>query len=230
MTAAGQKLPFSSDAEAVAWCARLRGATSARAGLRRRSAAFAELSRVFLAGPAPEQIAGNTDIGLVAAPLGLPVDLVVRLFFNTGFWLHKKFDAAERRGINGFPRWFRPLAPLVFPGGGFFADGRRLWGVRFSNEPAESLVFPGKEVFTIDYRSPGSTPVMRLAVDEAVQISPNIYLCLGLAGLRGRAVALLWFTLARSETGRGAGACDEARRAGAAGFVFGLRRRLGSGL
>ena len=206
MTSREQRLPFSTDAEAVVWCARLRrdslgSGVLGRAGLRRRGEALAELSRVFLAAPVPEQIEGNTDIGLVAAPLGLPVDAVVRLFFNTGFWLHKKFDAGQRRGINGFPRWFRPLAPLVFPKGGFFADGSRLWGVRFSNEIAESLAFPGKEVFTIDYRGPGSTPLMRPAVDEAVQISPNIALCLGLADIRGRAVKLLWFTLTRGRPG-----------------------------
>ncbi|MGL6237108.1 MAG: hypothetical protein ACRC20_17425 [Segniliparus sp.] len=203
MTSAGQGLPFSSDAEAIVWCARLRSDTLrtdvlGRAGLRRRNEAFAELSRVFQAAPAPKPFDGNTDIGLVAAPLGPPVDAVVRLFFNTGFWLHKKFDASERRGINGFPRWFRPLAPLVFPRGGFFADGGGLWGVRFSNELAQSLAFPGKEVFTIDYRDPGTTLVMRPAVDEAVQISPNVSLCLGLAVVAGRPVKLLWFTLTRA--------------------------------
>ena len=193
MTSVDSKLPFASDAEAAAWCARTR-----RASLRRRRAAFAELARLFQSAPAPESIVGNTNIGLVATPLGLPVDAVVRLFFNTGFWLHKKFDAEQGRGINGFARWFRPLAPVVFPGGGFRADETRLWGVRFANERTESLVFPGMRVFTIDYRDRGTTLVMRTAVDEAVQISPNVYLCLGLADVRGRAVKLLWFTLTRS--------------------------------
>ncbi|EFV13854.2 hypothetical protein HMPREF9336_01293 [Segniliparus rugosus ATCC BAA-974] len=59
-------------------------------------------------------------------------------------------------------------------------------------------MFPGKAVFTVDYRDPATTLVMRTAVDEAVQISPNVYLCLGLADVRGRAVKLLWFTLTRS--------------------------------
>lgn len=194
MASAAQRTPFASDAEAIAWCARLR-----RSSLFRRRSAFAELARVFQSAPAPESINGTTDIGMVAAPLGLPVDALVRCFFNTGFWLHKKFDADERRGINGFARWFRVLAPAAFPGGKFRLAADRLWGVRFANERTESLVFPGKEVFTIDYRSPETTLPMRAAVDEAVQISPNVSLCLGLAAARGRAVALLWFTLARSE-------------------------------
>lgn len=197
-----QGLAFATDFEAAAWCARTRR-ESLLPG--RRRAAFAELARVFLAAPAPQSITGNTDIVLVATPLGLPADVVVRLFFNTRFWLHKKFDPAEGRGINGFAEWFRPLAPLVFPKGGFSAKTDpaatagpgRLWGVRFANRRAQSLVFPGKEVFTIDYRSPGTTLAMRTAVDEAVQISPNRYLCLGLAEARGRAAKLLWFVLAQ---------------------------------
>jgi hypothetical protein len=194
MSSAEQKTPFASDAEAIAWCAQLR-----RSSLWRRQGAFAELARVFQSAPAPESISGTTDIGIVAAPLGLPVDAVMRGFFNTGFWLHKKFDAGERRGINGFARWFRLLAPAAFPGGKFHLGTSRLWGVRFANERTESLVFPGKEVFTIDYRSPETTLPMRTAVDEAVRISPHVYLCIGLAAARGRAVTLLWFTLTHSE-------------------------------
>ncbi|WP_244431685.1 hypothetical protein [Segniliparus rugosus] len=138
MAPADSKLPFASDAEAAAWCARTR-----RASLRRRRAAFAELARVFQAAPAPESIAGNTDIGLVAAPLGLPVDAVVRLFFNTGFWLHKKFDAGGAGGSTGSPagsarspRSSSPAAASTRTRPGCGASGSRTSGPRAWCSPA----------------------------------------------------------------------------------------------
>jgi hypothetical protein len=163
--------PAGAREEAWAWVEELgRRAKSDRAG------ALAELQELFLCGRPAERIDGQTEGILVTWTMHPIADKVIGAITDAWMpWVGKKFDPAQRRGINtltGSARW---PAKLLWP---FYSTredklGRSAFDFTTYVEPGK--LDPEVDVLVIDYESVSENPnlLIRRIRDELVQIVPG---------------------------------------------------------
>jgi hypothetical protein len=150
-------------------------------------AAEAELARLFAAGT-PAEVDGQTEGMLVGwttpdSDLGRSgrVLRAVAMFVTERLglmpWLGKKFDRAAARGTNSVTASAVAVTKLLAPSYRMRRAGDHWEGFDMLNRIEESVVSPGTQVLVLDYETIGTNPwpISRVR-DEAVQISPGVYL------------------------------------------------------
>ena len=156
---------------------------------RDREAALSDLQAIFLCGRPAEGIEGQTEGILVTWTVHPLSDRLIGTVTDAWMpWLGKKFDRAQRHGINtltGSARW---PAKLLWP---FYSTtpserGRSAFG--FETYVEAGRLDPSVDVLVIDYAKVESNPALliRQIRDELVQIVPGANLGKMLVNAPGR--------------------------------------------
>jgi hypothetical protein len=163
--------PAGAREEAWAWIEELgKRAKSDRAG------ALEELQELFVCGQPAERVDGQTEGILVTWTMHPIADKVIGTITDAWMpWLGKKFDPAERRGINTLTDSARWPAKILWP---LYSTREAELGrsaFNFTTYVEAGKLDPEVDVLVIDYESVSENPnlLIRQIRDELVQIVPG---------------------------------------------------------